>query len=288
MNLIVRVKRRRSQDPSESLWIVDDAGGVQSRKKTTTRHITEGLDKLSTITGESNQERSESINHKLFLKRVQTVEVGAESELDKSSLSASVSKSQKRDRSEIEPSRESNGVEPPTETSKDSTESALDAVNSRAGSKQSSSMWITSGKKVLRSSYTLEKFVVVDVTQIPFTRPSTISSKSLGKGSLTGAASSSVAFNASNLPQNTPKKSAVVDPATRKLDAAIEKALKLNDFNEMAQALQIGETNSRLTGCDDSGSEHFTYKIGLDHICSEAESFTADGPQIICIRSNYD
>ena len=244
MNLIVRVKRRRSQDPSESLWIVDDAGGVPSRKKTTTRHITEGLDKLSTITGESKNERSEGVNHKLYLKRVQTVEVGAESELDKSSLSASVSKSQKRDRSEIEPSSESNNVELPTDALKDSAESTLDGINSRAGSNQSSSMWITSGKKVLRSSYTLEKFVVVDVTQIPFTRPSTISSKSLGKGAFSGSASSSVAFNATSVP----KKSAVVDPATRKLDAAIEKAFKLNDFNEMAQAISIGKTSSRLAG----------------------------------------
>ena len=44
-----------------------------------------------------------------------------------------------------------------------------------------------------------------------------------------------------NSPGNV-KKSIVIDPATRKLDAAIEKAFKFNDFNDMAQALQIGNS----------------------------------------------
>lgn len=234
MNLIVRVKRRRSQDPSDSLWIVDDAG-VPSKKKSTARQIT---DSLQSMTTSNNDENIASKTRKLFLQRIQTVEVGAEAELDKSALSASVSKSQKRGRIEIETS---NGLE---NVVNDSTEpSAVNSVtmdqkvlNPRDNSDESSSMWITSGKKVLRSNYTLEKFVVVDVSQIPFSRPSATNSRTLAQESSLNVAASSASLNTTS----SPKKSAVIDPATRKLDAAIEKAFKLNDFNEMAQALQIG------------------------------------------------
>lgn len=232
MNLIVRVKRRRSQDPSDSLWIVDDAG-VPNKKKSTARAITDSLRTLSTSTNDANPEKSSTQNRRMFLQRIQTVEVGAEAELDKSSLSASISKSQKRGRIEVEASNTTDKAE----TESTELESSNKDVNLRDNSEESSSMWITSGKKVLRSSYTLEKFVIVDVTKIPFTRPSSVTSKCLESEIGAAAANSSTKLN-----RNTPKKLAVIDPATRKLDAAIEKAFKLNDFNEMAQALQIGKS----------------------------------------------
>ena len=228
MNLIVRVKRRRSQNPSDSLWIADDAG-VPSKKKTT-RQLTASLQALSTSINDDDQEKLASGNKKLFLQRIQTVEIGVESELDKSALSASVSKTQKRGRIEIETSGESDC------TSSEAITLPAPVTALEVGNDDPSSMWITSSKKVLRSSYTLEKFVVVDVTQIPFSRPSTTYSRSL-----TGERSLGTEDSASKrIPNDISKRSAVIDPATRKLDAAIEKAFKLNDFNEMAQALQIG------------------------------------------------
>lgn len=239
MNLIVRVKRRRSQDPTDSLWIVDDAG-VPSKKKSSARQITDSLLSLSTS---NNDKKATNETRKLFLQRIQTVEVGAEAELDKSALSASVSKSQKRGRIEIETS---SGAEKAIDSTENDTlrpastnEKILD---SRDNSDESSSMWITSGKKVLRSNYTLEKFVVVDVSQIPFSRPSATNSKTLTQESSRNVPAS--LGNQNQNPSSSPKKSAVTDPATRKLDAAIEKAFKLNDFNEMAQALQIGAAYS--------------------------------------------
>ena len=208
MNLIVRVKRRRSQNPSDSLWIADDAG-VPSKKKST-RQLTASLQALSTSINDDDQEKLASGNKKLFLQRIQTVEIGVESELDKSALSDC-------------PSSEAITLPAPV--------TALEA-----GNDDPSSMWITSSKKVLRSSYTLEKFVVVDVTQIPFSRPSTTYSRSLTGERILSADDSA----SKRIPSSVSKRSAVIDPATRKLDAAIEKAFKLNDFNEMAQALQIG------------------------------------------------
>jgi hypothetical protein len=240
MNLIVRVKRRRSQDPTDSLWIVDDAG-VPSKKKSTARQIT---DSLQSMTTSNNDEKTASKTRKLFLQRIQTVEVGAEAELDKSALSASVSKSQKRGRIEIETS--SGAENAATDSTVDSIVNAgtIDekTLNPRDNSDESSSMWITSGKKVLRSNYTLEKFVVVDVSQIPFSRPSATNSRTLAQESSQNVATS--LGNQNQNPSSSPKKSAVIDPATRKLDAAIEKAFKLNDFNEMAQALQIGASKT--------------------------------------------
>ena len=228
MNLIVRVKRRRSQNPSDSLWIADDAG-VPSKKRST-RQLTASLQALSTSITDDDQEKSASANKKLFLQRIQTVEIGVESELDKSALSASVSKTQKRGRIEIETSEGTN--HPSSEAI--ALPAAVTALERSYD--DPSSMWITSGKKVLRSSYTLEKFVVVDVTQIPFSRPSSTYSRSL-----TGERSIGVDDSASKKTLNSvPKKSVVIDPATRKLDTAIEKAFRLNDFNEMAQALLIG------------------------------------------------
>ena len=231
MNLIVRVKRRRSQNPSDTLWIADDAG-VPSKKKSF-KQLTASLQALSTSLNDDDQKKSADANKKLFLHRIQTVEVGVESELDKSALSASVSKTQKRGRIEIETS---GGTGHP---SSEAVTQPVTVTAIEGSDDDPSSMWITSGKKVLRSSYTLEKFVVVDVTQIPFSRPSKTYSRSLtGEGSV-GVDDCTL----KRIPNTVPKKSAVIDPATRKLDAAIEKAFKLNDFNEMAQALQIGITD---------------------------------------------
>ena len=234
MNLIVRVKRRRSQNPSDSLWIADDAG-VPSKKKST-RQLTASLQALSTSVNDDDSEKVASTNKKLFLQRIQTVEIGVESELDKSALSASVSKTQKRGRIEIEAS---GGTDHPCS---EAITLPVPVTTLEGDNDDPSSMWITSGKKVLRSSYTLEKFVVVDVTQIPFSRPSTTYSRSLTSDRSVGPDS----CTSRGISNNVPKKSAVTDPATRKLDAAIEKAFKLNDFNEMAQALQIGnDCNSK-------------------------------------------
>jgi hypothetical protein len=206
MNLIVRVKRRRSQEPSESLWIVDDAG--PTKKKSTTRHLTESLNNLSTT---NDDNKLASSQQRLFLRRIQTVEVGGEADLDKSALSASVSVSQKREREEDigDPNKPNNPEE--------SVVSSRDVAGS--------SMWITNAKKVLRSNYTLEKFVVVDVTQIPYSRP---------------LLTSGIVHLAPSGKTESVKKSIVIDPATRKLDAAIETAFTSNNFNDMAQALQIG------------------------------------------------
>ena len=229
MNLIVRVKRRRSQEPSESIWIVDDTG-APTKKRSTARQLADSLSALSTS---NNEKEQPSGNQKLYLKRIQTVEVGGEAELDKSALSASVSLSQKRGRDEVLPLSRADAAE-----AVDNESSAAESTSEKKGaSNDSSSMWITSGKKVLRSNYTLEKFVVVDVTQIPFTRPSQITSSTVGKDSNTTAIGGGVTTT-------NAKKSAIIDPATRKLDAAIEKAFQLNDFNEMAQALQIGTEHS--------------------------------------------
>jgi hypothetical protein len=245
MNLIVRVKRRRSQDPTDSLWIVDDAG-VPSKKKSTARQITDSLQSMSTS---NNDEKTASKTRKLFLQRIQTVEVGAEAELDKSALSASVSKSQKRGRIEIETSSSGESVagDPTATGAIHSGTTDEKTLNPRDNSDESSSMWITNGKKVLRSNYTLEKFVVVDVSQIPFSRPSATNSRTLALESNRNVSAS--LGNQNQNPNSSPKKSAVIDPATRKLDAAIEKAFKLNDFNEMAQALQIGTNRPFLSIC---------------------------------------
>jgi hypothetical protein len=225
MNLIVRVKRRRDQEPSDSIWIMDDTE-APSKKKSSTRKITESLGALSTST---NQVEPRST--KLYMSRVQTVEVGGEADLDKSALSASLSRVQKRE-------REDSDLQNVRIEDKIQNESSL-ILQSRTDpdriTKDSSSMWITNGKKVLRSSYTLEKFVVVDVSQIPYSRPSLVISSSLPEGS--NALISGVKKTDIN---NPVKKSLVIDPATRKLDVAIDKAIKLNDFNEMVQALQIG------------------------------------------------
>ena len=229
MNLIVRVKRRRTQEPSESICIIDDVG-APTKKRSTARQLADSLSSMST----SNDVKEQAGGKKLFLRRIRTVEVGGEADLDKSALSASVSISQKRERDEPEPPSR---IELPVSASdNDQTfESTVEKKTFPNDTHQGSSMWITSGKKVLRSSYTLEKFVVVDVTQIPFSRPSLITSKTLSKESHTGGLSSTASSSA------IAKKSAVSDPATRKLEAAIEKAFKFNDFNEMAQALQIGK-----------------------------------------------
>ena len=229
MNLIVRVKRRRTQEPSESICIIDDVG-APTKKRSTARQLTDSLSSMST----SNVPKEQAGSKKLFLRRIQTVEVGGEADLDKSALSASVSISQKRERDEPEhPSR--NELPESADNVAQTCESTVQKKTFPNDTDQGSSMWITSGKKVLRSSYTLEKFVVVDVTQIPFSRPSLITSRTLSKESHTLGSSSTASSSA------TAKKSAVIDPATRKLDAAIEKAFKFNDFNEMAQALQIGK-----------------------------------------------
>jgi hypothetical protein len=224
MNLIVRVKRRRDQEPSDSLWIMDDAE-APSKKKLSTRKITESLGALSTS---ANQ--TEPRSTKLYMSRVQTVEVGVEADLDKSALSASLSRVQKRE-------REDNTQQNIRIEDKIDGQSGL-MLQSRTDpdriTNETSSMWITNGKKVLRSSYTLEKFVVVDVSQIPYSRPSLVISSSLDgtNALLPGSKKSDI--------NNPVKKSLVIDPATRKLDVAIDKAIKLNDFNEMVQALQIG------------------------------------------------
>ena len=234
MNLIVRVKRRRTQEPSESICIIDDAG-APTKKRSTARQLADRLSAMST--SNVGKEQSAAGNKKLFLRRIQTVEVGGEAELDKSSLSISVSISQKRERDESELPSRNEVSESVVNVAQIITPESTNAEKKSVpcNTDQGSSMWITSKKKVLRSNYTLEKFVVVDVTQIPFSRPSLITSSTLSKESHPQGFSTTV------LSPTSLKKSAVIDPATRKLETAIEKAYKFNDFNDMAQALQIGK-----------------------------------------------
>ena len=246
MNLIVRVKRRRSQEPTESICIVDDAG-APAKKRSTARQLTESLSALSTSNNE--KEQSKTSNQKLFLRRIQTVEVGGEAELDKRALSASVSLSQKRGRDEVDipinPEKERTEGNESSESYSSTTVEYNQEKKSTTITDQSC-MWITGGKKVLRSNYTLEKFVVVDVTQVPFARPSQIVSNTLSKDKNNQETGQNHQETGQKSTLNSPgnvKKSIVIDPATRKLDAAIEKAFKFNDFNDMAQALQIGNWN---------------------------------------------
>jgi hypothetical protein len=63
MNLIVRVKRRRDQEPSDSLWIMDDAE-APSKKKLSTRKITESLGALSTSANQTEHHFLESKREK--------------------------------------------------------------------------------------------------------------------------------------------------------------------------------------------------------------------------------
>jgi hypothetical protein len=230
MNLIVRVKRRRDQEPSDSIWIMDDTE-APSRKKLSTRKITESLGALSTSTNQA-----EPRSTKLYMSRVQTVEVGGEADLDKSALSASLSRVQKREREDNDQQNVRMEDQIQNEPSlEDKIQMLQSGTDPERVTKDSSSMWITNGKKVLRSSYTLEKFVVVDVSQIPYSRPSLVISSSIPEGS-----NSSISGVKKSEINNPVKKSLIIDPATRKLDVAIDKAIKLNDFNEMVQALQIG------------------------------------------------
>ena len=168
MNLIVRVKRRRSQEPSDSLWVVDDSGPTKKRPNTTSE-LTQCLTGLSTSSASAQTEDgghtpAPSAVGRVFLRRVQTVEISAGPIMDLQTLTASSEsnsstlRSGKRTRTDDE---HGEGVESVEESGVDGK-----TTSSSNGPNHTAKVLITNSKKVLRNKDTSEKFIVVDMAQL--------------------------------------------------------------------------------------------------------------------------
>ena len=172
MNLIVRVKRRRSQEPSDSLWVVDDSGPTKKRPNTTSE-LTQCLTGLSTS---SVSAQTEDGSHapvpttigRVFLRRVQTVEISAGPIMDLQTLTASSESSSsttrggKRTRTDDEHAAVAESAEEAGVDGKTSSSSS----SSCNGQNNTTKVLITNSKKVLRNKDTSEKFIVVDMAQL--------------------------------------------------------------------------------------------------------------------------
>ena len=220
MNLIVRVKRRRSQEPSDSLWVVDDSGPTKKRPNTTSE-LTQCLTGLSTS---SVSAQTEDGSHapvpttigRVFLRRVQTVEISAGPIMDLQTLTASSESSSsttrggKRTRTDDEHAAVAESAEEAGVDGKTSSSSS----SSCNGQNNTTKVLITNSKKVLRNKDTSEKFIVVDMAQLACSSSnggggsSTSGSNRLSSGGGGGSSSSGMqASIATNIP--SPGKGAI-------------------------------------------------------------------------------
>ena len=172
MNLIVRVKRRRSQEPSDSLWVVDDSGPTKKRPNTTSE-LTQCLTGLSTSSASAQTEDGSralvpTTIGRVFLRRVQTVEISAVPIMDLQTLTASSENSSsttrggKRTRTDDEHAAVAESAEEAGVDGKTSSSSS----SSCNGQNNTTKVLITNSKKVLRNKDTSEKFIVVDMAQL--------------------------------------------------------------------------------------------------------------------------
>lgn len=214
MNLIVRVKRRRSQEPSDSLWVVDDSGPTKKRPNTT-RELTQCLTGLSTSSASAQTEDgihapAPTTISRVFLRRVQTVEMSAAPIMDLQTLTASSESSSSIIRGEKRARTDDEDAEV-TESSEEVGIDGKSSSSSSAGPNSSSSnkVLITNSKKVLRNKDTSEKFIVVDMAQIA------CSSSNVGSGvSTTGSnrlssGSSSSSSGGINTKPSSPEKAVI-------------------------------------------------------------------------------
>lgn len=204
-NIIVRVKRRRDQEPVDHLCIVEEIT-LPERKK-----VRDLIDSFSTL-NQNNESQAESSNdlrngQGLVLSRIQTF--NHSNDVDSQTLiTATTINSNKRERNDI-------GVY--DDNIKDSDHKPAMIANHT---------WITQGKKCLRLN---EKgsFVVVDLNQEMVNDTSNKSDTNTVDGQ-------------SSVVEDSKKRVPILDPPTRRLDLAIEKARVSGDFMDMNSALLLG------------------------------------------------
>ena len=192
MNLIVRVKRRRSQESSDTLWVVDDsAAGPQKKRANTARELAQSLTGLSTAdsTGAEREAESDGVSGgrggetsagRVFLRRVQTVDLALSSgaaDMDKQTLSASENNSSVRtgkrgraddtdaDAGAASAATDGTGADAAAGGSSSATTRPVAATHSHTHS-HCHSVLVTNGKKVIRSQGNAQKFLVVDMAQM--------------------------------------------------------------------------------------------------------------------------
>ena len=203
--MIVRVKRRRDHQPAESLCIVEDNEHPRA-KKTASESMLSEMGQLST-TGVGSS--GSSLGRSIVLRRVTTMSSVLGTQMD-----AVVSSLQ-------------------------DAPQQFDAQTSGGGS-SSASMWITQGKSMYQSQADGSNYVVVDMSQVKMRSRAIDAGVGGGIEGSSAHSADSPASIASTSPASGAKRCPVLDPPTRKLEAAIETALVTGDFNAMAYALQQG------------------------------------------------
>jgi hypothetical protein len=205
-SLIVRVKRRRDQEPVDQLCIVediDDHDNTKSKKRIAldTKEITAQLSSLSpSLDQTANATSSASSSHRsqIVLSRFYTT---LSKDLD---------------------------ALPDEATSQPTTDDKSNVyVNDRK-----SSVWIPHGKKLHRSASKEETMIIVDVSQE--------AQLEISSSNVPTQSESHVYIESMNEELPPATKIKVYDPASRMMDDAIDKAWRVGDFNAVANALSRG------------------------------------------------
>jgi len=212
-SIIVRVKRRRDQEPVDRLCIVEESG-LPDRKK-----VRDLINSFSNLNQDNNNDENREIGNNnrnaqsLVLSRVQTFQQS--NDVDSQTLiTVTTIKSSKRERNDDDE----------------------DNNNDNNNNKQISSnkpvianhAWITQGKKCLRLN-DKGSFLVVDLSQETLNESTDVKTASIDNNT-----------EESTIKEKAIKKVPILDPPTRRLDLAIEKARISGDFTDLNSALLLG------------------------------------------------
>lgn len=243
-NLIVRVKRLRTQDPVESMCIIEETETRDedlSQAPHKRRHLKASANKLSNAFNGSDllgngSGLNKNNNNRILLTRIGTVLQGDDvDKLDTDTLTLN-KRGRENDNDIIQITNKNN-----------------DTFN------RDSCLWITNGKKSIKNNEDLDSsYVIVDLSQISVIgnnanekkivneKPVILSNSDKlalamkeSKDMLLASSAAKNSINDINSSSNKTKIS-ILDPTSRILDSAIKKGFETGDFTEMANAFTLG------------------------------------------------
>ena len=214
-SIIVRVKRRRDQEPVDRLCIVEESG-LPDRKKV--RDLINSFSNLNQENNNENNNREIGNNNRyaqsLVLSRVQTFQQSKDVD-SQTLMTATTIKSSKRERNDDDEDNNNDNDDNNKQIS-----SNKPAIANHA--------WITQGKKCLRLN-DKGSFLVVDLSQETLSDSTDVKTASIDNN-----------IEESTIKEKAIKKVPILDPPTRRLDLAIEKARINGDFTDLNSALLLG------------------------------------------------
>jgi hypothetical protein len=212
-NLIIRVKRRRDDaEVADTLCIVEDEESHQTQRRklqpssssSAQQSLVAGMRQLGTGGDHSNNQSGSAPPATRVHSRVILTRIHtieAQTELDSVTLQSAVDRKRKT----------------ASAAEKSDNESAVTVMSANNGGGRNNSILVTNSKKTMKLEASNNNFVLVDMSQVT-RQPATSAIAPINKSSTTK----------------------IVDPATRKLEAAINVAYKSGDFNLVMQAINAG------------------------------------------------